>query len=151
MSDLVVTAVHEAAHAVIARHFGLDVGTVDVIKCAGRSGRCEVFKPITDLQWKRWGVQLLAGREAERIICKVDDPNGSVSDLARFHQHMPDEDVTLYRMAARSAVKRHRAVIVKVARVLACHGTLTAAQVAALLPAGHPRAANDSLPGQESA
>lgn len=133
-----VTAVHEAAHAVIARAYGLNVGTVDVIKCAGRSGQCEVFEPKTAKQWNWWGVQLLAGREAERIICKVNEPEGSKSDLARFHKHMPDADVMVIKAVARHAVNRHRAAIIRVARALVRHGTLTRAQLDRVLATGRP-------------
>ena len=117
-SQAYITAIHEAAHAVVAHQLGLRVTSADIIKVAGRSGRCVVSEPNTRAEWQAWGVQALAGMEAERIILGIEMPSGGLTDRTRFVQHLGAERIELFHASAVVAVVTWRRSILRVAAAL---------------------------------
>jgi hypothetical protein len=132
-SDPRITAVHEAAHVVVARVVGCRVGAAEIGDPVGdgRLGNVEVW-PGTDAG--AYVVQLLAGGAAEEIICGVRDPHDS-GDLAKARPWLARAGAPLrvFRGRAEELVRLNRGPILCVAAELLARRRLTRADVARLV------------------
>lgn len=141
--DLWRVAVHEAAHAVVARMFGVEFRSVTIVPAGDRLGACNFYQ--ADFYCDRRGRILasMAGRAAEMEFFGSTTGDYSVDDesIADKLQSWPKiggiEAPKLcernLRRQARRLVKKYRAEIERVAQALLQRGTLTPLEVDAVI------------------
>ena len=83
--EVLATALHEAAHAVVALEFGIPVRSISVVETETSAGRTEVA-PLEGVysreELERRVIALLAGRAADEAMC-AGATSGAAGDLAQ--------------------------------------------------------------------
>jgi hypothetical protein len=142
---MMVTATHEAAHAVIGRVLGLDAGGASV---SGNTGSATVHARYRDGACgnlvRAYVIMSMAGAEAERVLLR--HPRAYIGDAgdrarqarwANVFDCWETEEPRL-RRSARDLVRQHRETIEAVAAQLAARGELSGLEIDAMV-ALHPR------------
>jgi hypothetical protein len=131
--------VHEAGHAVIACVMDVPVEHVTL-----NPPLCRVARPNETADLPRWLTQVLAAREAERVILGLDVPDACRSDernarvlldylIAETGRHHTPES---FRQQARDLVIQHRRTIERVAKLLMEAGGMRGRLVRAIVKGG---------------
>jgi ATP-dependent Zn protease len=126
------TAIHEAAHAVVARMNSIPITTVTIIPSEGSAGQCAIcLNPYID----GYAIAVLAGREAElEFLGSAAGIAGTDRELIALAARCRDNfSEPRLRRQARRLVRKHRAAIGRVAKALLMRKTLSRDEVDALI------------------
>ncbi len=124
------SAEHEAAHAVLAAHFGLRVLLVEA-----RSGGDGLTRIDGTVGTAQQAAVVAAGDLWEREFCRLPYEDASCSDLARLERSVGATGVWQARRDARAVLTRRREAVLHLADRLEAHGHLVHVAGRGLTPA----------------
>jgi hypothetical protein len=140
MSELAVTAAHEAGHAIVTLVLGYPVEAIEVWADGSGSAICRNPR-VTDRDWAADALIDVAGLAGQRLLGHALDPQDGTKDLDNFNSiinasswaSLPRAQVeATFHAVATDLLHRHRTVFRDLATRLAAQRSLSAADLESL-------------------